>query len=271
MATGLASEKRIFLERLAEARDNAEGGPKKRLLTRFAAAFVVVAMLAALVLWISGFFSAPKELLEIRTMVDQQIVQLQKVARNEAPLTYDNTGFRQNWERMRDMPPEVREQARKEMERLFEAREQAEQRSYFAMPPQQRQQELDRRIKAEQARRQAWQQRANRNRGNGGNGGQGKGGAGGQGAQGKNASGGQAKGSAMSGAAQANAAGSQRNAAGGRPPATGGGSDEARLARSKRRIDSTDPDERARSAEYRRQMDLRRQQLGITPGRGRGG
>ena len=196
MATGLASEKRLFLARLAEARDTAEGGPKKRLLKRFAAAFVVVAMLAALVLWISGFFSTPKELLEIRTMVDQQIVQLQKVARNEAPLTYDNTGFRQNWERMRDMPPEVREQARKEMERLFEAREQAEQRSYFAMPPQQRQQELDRRIKAEQARRQAWQQRANRNRGNGGNGGQGKGGAGGQGDQGKNASGGQAKGSA---------------------------------------------------------------------------
>jgi penicillin-binding protein 2 len=58
---------------------------------------------------------------------------------------------------------------------------------------------------------------------------------------------------------------------GGRPAGTKGSSDEARTARSKRRIDSTDPDERAQNAEYRRQLDLRRQQLGISPGRGRGG
>ena len=265
MATGLASEKRLFLARLAEARDKAEGGPKKRLLARTAAALLIVAMLAALVVWISGFFSTPKELLEIRTMVNKEIVQLQKVARNEAPLTYNDTGFRQSWERMRDMSPEVRAQAREEMERLLRAREKAEQQSYFAMPPQQRQQELDRRIKAEQARRQ---QRGNRNRGSGGNGGQS-----GQSGQGNKASGGQGRG----GAAQANAAATPRNAGGGqgagggggRPAGTRGGSDEARTARSKRRIDSTDPDERAQNAEYRRLMDLRRQQLGITPGRGR--
>ena len=268
MATGLASEKRLFLARLAEARDKAEGGPKKRLLARTAAALLIVAMLAALVVWISGFFSTPKELLEIRTMVNKEIVQLQKVARNEAPLTYNDTGFRQSWERMRDMSPEVRAQAREEMERLLRAREKAEQQSYFAMPPQQRQQELDRRIKAEQARRQ---QRGNRNRGSGGNGGQS--GQSGQSGQGNKASGGQGRG----GAAQANAAATPRNAGGGqgagggggRPAGTRGGSDEARTARSKRRIDSTDPDERAQNAEYRRLMDLRRQQLGITPGRGR--
>ena len=154
MATGLASEKRLFLARLAETRDAAEGGPKKRFLKRTAAAMVIVAMLAVLVMWGSGFSSTPKELVEIRTLVDQQIVQLQKVARNEAPLTYNDTVFRQSLKRLRDMPPEVREQARKEMQRLPKAREQAEHRSYFAMPPQQRQQELDRRIKAEQARRQ---------------------------------------------------------------------------------------------------------------------
>ena len=136
MATGLASEKRLFLARLAETRDAAEGGPKKRFLKRTAAAMVIVAMLAVLVLWGSGFSSAPKELVEIRTLVDQQIVQLQKVARNEAPLTYNDTVFRQSLKRLRDMPPEVREQARKEMQRLPKAREQAEHRSYFAMPPQ---------------------------------------------------------------------------------------------------------------------------------------
>jgi len=277
MATVSTAEKRVFLARLAEARDSSEGGPKKRLLARVAVAIVIMALLALLGLWISGFFSAPKELVEIRTMVNEQIVQLQKVSRNEAPLTYNDTGFRQSWERMRDMPPEVREQAREEMERLFRAREQAEQRSYFAMPPQERQKELDRRIKAEEARRQAWQQRrANGNRGNGGNGRQS--GAGGQGGQSNNASGGQGRGGATGGAAQANAAGSPRTAgggqgggSGGRPTGTRGGSDEARTARSKRRIDSTDPDERAQNAEYRRLMDVRREQLGITPGRGRGG
>ena len=136
MATGLASEKRLFLARLAETRDAAEGGPKKRFLKRTAAAMVIVAMLAVLVMWGSGFSSTPKELVEIRTLVDQQIVQLQKVARNEAPLTYNDTVFRQSLKRLRDMPPEVREQARKEMQRLPKAREQAEHRSYFAMPPQ---------------------------------------------------------------------------------------------------------------------------------------
>jgi hypothetical protein len=277
MATGLASEKRVFLARLAEARDTADGGPKKRLLKRSAVALVIVAMLAVLGMWISGFFSAPKELVEIRTMVDQQIVQLQKVARNEAPFTYNDTGFRKSWERMRDMSPEVRAQAREEMERLLRAREKAEQQSYFAMPPQERQKELDRRIKAEESRRQAWQkQRESRNRGTGGKGGQG--GVGGQAGQGNNASGGQGRGSTNGSAAQANAAGSPTNAGGGqggggggRPAGTRGSSDEARTARSKRRIDSTDPDERAQNAEYRRQLDLRRQQLGINPGRGRGG
>lgn len=280
MATGSAADKRLFLARLAEARDSSEGGPRKRLLGRTAAALVGVTVLALLGVWMSGFFSTPKELLEIRTVVDKQIDQLQKVARNEAPLTYNDTGFRQVWERMRNMSPEVREQAREEMERLLRAREQAEQRSYFAMPPQERQKELDRRIKAEQARRQELkQQRANRNRGNGGNGGPGQAAAaaGGQGSQDKKALLG--RGGANGGAAQANAAGapaarvgaSGGGQGGGRPAATRGGSDEARTARSKRRIDSTDPDERAQNAEYRRQMDLRRQQLGISPGRGRGG
>ena len=278
MATGSAADKRLFLARLAEARDSSEGGPRKRLLSRTAAALVGVTVLALLGVWMSGVFSTPKELLEIRTVVDEQIDQLQKVARNEAPLTYNDTGFRQVWERMRDMSPEVREQAREEMARLLRAREQAEQRSYFAMPPQERQKELDRRIQAEEARRKAWQQqRANRNRGTGGNGRQG--GAGGQDGQGNRAPGGQGRGGANGGAAQANATGTPaaRGGAagggqgGGRPAATRGGSDEARTARSKRRIDSTDPDERAQNAEYRRQMDLRRQQLGISPGRGRGG
>ncbi len=50
MATGLASEKRLFLARLAEARDTADGAPKKRFLKQTAAMLVIVAMLAVLVM-----------------------------------------------------------------------------------------------------------------------------------------------------------------------------------------------------------------------------
>jgi len=215
---------------------------------------VIVAIVAGLILWFLGFFSTPKEVLEIRAMVDEQIGQLQKVARNEAPLTYDTANFRQNWDRMRDMPPEVRDQVRNEMERLFRAREKAERRSYFAMPPQERQKELDRRIQAEQSRRQARQQRGNQNGGNSPNGGPGQ-----AGTTGPRGGGGGAP------------AGGGGGPAAGRPGGGRGGSEDARNARSKQRIDSTSPEDRAQSAEYRRAMDARRQQLGLSPGRGRGG
>ena len=265
MAPGVMSEKRLLLARLAEAQDSARGGPKRRALKRTAAVLVIVALVVALMLWLSGFFSTPKEVLDIRAMVDEQIGQLQKVARNEAPLTYDSSNFRQSWDRMRGMPPAVRDQMRNEMERLSRAREQAELRSYFAMPPQERQKELDRRIQAEQSRRQAWQQqRGNQNGGNvpngGPNGGQGRGGM----------SGGtpQAATAAPRGGGPGGAGGP--GGTGGRP---GGGrrSEDARNTRSKQRIDSTSPAERAQNAEYRRAMDARRQQLGLSPGRGRGG
>lgn len=265
MAPGVISDKRLLLARLAEAQDSARGGPKRRAINRIAAGLVIVALLVVLMLWLSGFFSTPKEVLDIRAMVDEQIDQLQKVARNEVPLTYDTSNFRQNWDRMRDMPPEVRDQMRNEMERLSRARAQAELRSYFAMPPQERQKELDRRIQAEQSRRQAWQQRrGNQNGGNGPNGGP---------------NGGQGRGGAAGGTPQAATAAPRGGGPGGGgvPGGTGGRpsggrrSEDARNTRSKQRIDSTSPEERAQSAEYRRAMDARRQQLGLSPGRGRGG
>ena len=80
MAPGVMSEKRLLLARLAEAQDSARGGPKRRALKRTAAVLVLVALVVALMLWLSGFFSTPKEVLEIRAMVDEQIGQLQKVA-----------------------------------------------------------------------------------------------------------------------------------------------------------------------------------------------
>jgi len=267
MSAGTMSEKRLLLAKLAEAQDSARGGPKRRALSRTAAVLVILAVLVSLILWFSGFFSTPKEVLEIRAMVDEQIGQLQKVARNEAPLTYDTSDFRQSWDRVRKMPSEVREQVRYEMERLSRARDQAELRSYFAMPAQERQKELDRRIKAEEARRQAFrQQRTNQASGNGPNGGQGQSGSNGRGRSGAGA-----------GSAQAGTAGPRGGGGGGGGPGPGGGaggrrgSEDGRNTRSKQRIDATSPEERAQSAEYRRAMDARRQQMGLSPGRSRGG
>ena len=267
MATATASDKRLLLAKLADARDLSNGGPRRRAIQRTAAVLVVMAALVLLMLWLSGFFSTPKEVLEIRAMVDEQIGQLQKVARNEAPFTYDTPNFRQNWDRMREMPQEVRDQVRSEMERLSHAREKAERQSYFAIPPQDRQKELDRRIKAEETRRQAWRQQ--RGNPNGGNGARSQDGTGGQAGTTR---GGQGRVNAGAGGTQANTAGPRGDGPGGSGSGgSRGGTEDARNARSKQRIDTTSPEERAQRTEYRRAMDARRAQLGLSPGRGRGG
>ena len=51
--------------------------------------------LAWIILWLGGFFSTPKAVLEIRALVDAEIVKLDKVARNEIPYSGDwsSVGF----------------------------------------------------------------------------------------------------------------------------------------------------------------------------------
>jgi hypothetical protein len=65
-------------------------------------------------------------------------------------------------------------------------------------------------------------------------------------------------------------AGGQRPGKGGPPGQRGSRTDEQIQAWRKARLDRSSPEERARSAEYRRAMTVRREQLGISPGRGRG-
>lgn len=262
MATMTADQRRM-LDALAAGREDGSGGTVRKI----AIGLTVAAILALLLLWWMGFFSStPKEVLEIRAMVDQQIGELQRVARNEAPMSYDGSSFGPMFERMREMPERSREQVRAEMDRLFRARERAELQSYFALPADERRAELDRRIKAEEARRKAWQdQRANRG-GNGGNG-QGRGGqqvAGGPGGGPQRGGGGPPGG----GGGPPGGGGGQR---GGGGPGGGRGSEDGRNTRAKQRIDSSTAEQRAQSAEYRRVMDERRQQMGLPSGRGRGG
>jgi hypothetical protein len=212
-----------------------------------------VAGLVWLVLWLGGFLSTPKEVLEIRALVDAEIAKLDKVARNEAPYSNDWLSTGEVLGRMRDIPEGARDQVRDEMGRFFRARERAELASYFALPPAKRQAELDRRIKAEQERAKARErERASRAASRETSGGQG---------QGRPQGAGRPQGGPNGGAAAG-------GPAGGGPP--GSRTDEQILARRKERLDQSSPEERARSAEYRRAMTVRREQLGISPGRGRG-
>jgi hypothetical protein len=256
MATMTADQRRM-LDALTANREEGSGG----MVQKVAIGLTVAAILTLLILWLMGLFSStPKEVLEIRAMVDQQIGELQRVARNEAPMSYEGSSFGPMFEKMRDMPERSREQVRAEMDRLFRARERAELQSYFALPADERRAELDRRIKADEARRKAWQEQRASRAGQGGNGGNGQGRGGQQIAGGAPQRGG--------GGPPSGGGGGQR---GGGGQGGGRGSEDGRNARAKQRIDSSTAEQRAQSAEYRRVMDERRQQMGLPSGRGRGG
>jgi hypothetical protein len=256
MATMTADQRRM-LDALAANREEGSGGMVKNV----AIGLTVAAILTLLILWLMGFFSStPKEVLEIRAMVDQQIGELRRVARNEAPMSYEGSSFGPMFEKMRDMPERSREQVRAEMDRLFRARERAELQSYFALPADERRAELDRRIKADEARRKAWQEQRASRAGQGGNGGNG------QGRGGQQIAGGAPQ--RVGGGPPSGGGGGQR---GGGGQGGGRGSEDGRNARAKQRIDSSTAEQRAQSAEYRRVMDERRQQMGLPSGRGRGG
>lgn len=235
------SAKRAALAGLAESR---RGGPSSGQVVRTVAiGIVVLGLLALVMMWLFGFFSAPPEVRAVQALVDEQIQQLQRVARNESQ--FEEGSFGPMFETMRQVPREYREQAGREMGRLFEAREKAEVNSYFSMPPEQRIAEMDRRLNGEAQRWQAWD--AQRPAQGGGRGRPPGGLAGGPGGSG----------------GPVNTGGS-----GGRGGTPGGQrTEESRNMRSKSRIDSSSAEARARGLEYRRVKEQRRVELGL-PARG---
>jgi hypothetical protein len=253
MAATMA-DKRRFLAELAEG----DGHGRVAVRARQAAIAVVVAgLLAAGLLWLSGWFSAPAPVRELRSLIDQQIAVLDRVARNEVPLS--EVSFAPIYERSRDLPREYRDQFRGQFERLFVARESAEVASFFRLPAAQRQAELDRRIKAEEQRRQQWMAaRASRQRSEADRGGRPAGGAGGT----RPAPGGGAAAGAASGRGQP-AGGTRGGTAATGPTARRGTSQDAWNQRSKAAIDRSTPEQRAQRTEYRRVMAERREQLGV--------
>lgn len=224
------------------ARSRRADGSTGRAVKVAAMSVVVLGVLGLAWLLLSG--GTPAEILAVRTSVDGQIAQLQQAARSGQPFNPDDAGFGAVFETVRSVPEAYRDQARQEIGRLFEAREVAEVESYFALPPEQRASELNRRIRAEEERRQKWEaERERRDAERGQREGQGQG-------QGQRAPGGSAQG-------------------GNQPP--GGprrdGTEEGRNARSKQRIDQTSAETRARQTEYRRAKDQQRIQMGLEPRR----
>ncbi len=204
---------------------------------------ILLAILGWCGMWLFGAFSTPPQLLAVRTEVDQQIAQLEEASRNGEPFSPDTGSFTAVFATMREVPEAYRDQAREQMGRLFEARETAEVDSFFAVPPEKRAAELDRRIEAEETRRKAWAAERTRRDAQQGNGGA----------------------TAQSGRATAGTGQTAGQPGGGRR--RGDGTEESRNMRSKSRIDKTSAESRARNTEYRRLKDQRRIQLGLEPSR----
>lgn len=228
------ADRRRVVAALAAERDERSAGSR---MARRAALIVLLLLCLLALFWGMGLLSSPRAVADVQKIVDQQVAEYARVARGEVPFE-SALGFGDVRDRIRDVPREYREQVGEQMGRLWEARERAEMASYFRLPPTQRQAELDRRIKAEEARRKAWEaSRAERDRARpatdqqAGNGGQ----------------------------------GGQRGPGGGGPSGPPGGirSEEGRNDRSKRRIDQSTAEERAQRVEYRRAIDARRRQLGL--------
>ncbi len=253
MATASRADKRQALAALAAQRGGGRGdGASGSFWKRMAVAATVLALLIPVTMWFLGFFSTPREVAEFRRLVDEQVAQLETAALAGTPPDRV-AGSQDIRETMRAIPEQYREQAGRDLGRLFAARDRAEMDSYFALPPDQRQTELDRRIKADEDRRKAWEsERARRDQQRSEAGGNAATSGGDATAGGRQAAGG------GQGGPQPGGNGSGRR---------GGGTEESRNQWGKRLIDRTTPEQRAQRAEYRRAIEERRIKLGLPPSR----
>ena len=240
----------------ATERRSKPGGNLSSWMKRGALTAGAVLLLTLLTGWALGWYSTPRQVLEVRAAINEQIAELDKVSDGQSPFA-GGPDMGKVRDSMRHLPEGMRDQVRRDLGRLMEAGETAQVNSFFLLPPDQRQAELDRRIKAEDdARKKRSADRAkgaNRGSQSGAGGGQPGGGRPGDGQTASNRGGGGAGGG------------------GGRGPGGGGGprgfSEEDRNNRRKSMLDNSDPEQRGRRAEYRRQMEERRQQVGGGSGR----
>lgn len=235
-------------------RHGGEPAGRRPWLRRTGQALALLLTISGLLLWWTGFFAPPAAVAELRSLVDEEVGRLARVSRNEVPFDSPGPDMGDWFQKFRDVPEGYRDEVRREMGRLFSARERAAVGSYFALPPAQRKAELDRRIKAEDARRQQWMaERAARSRAE------------------RPANSAAGPGPGRPGG---NTNAVQRNGGPQRGPTDQAGrrgrsrSEDSRNEWMKRRIDASSPEDRARRTEYRRAMSERREQLGLGTGRG---
>lgn len=221
----------------------AAGGESSSPVGKWIAAIAILTLLAFLVAWLGGW---------IRFTTDPRVVEIQKLqedARQKfvvtggpqtlAEATEAVTAMATIRQKVEALPANLRPQVERSGGSVFRSAMRQRIDAYFALPPAQRQAELDRQIKQEEMMRNAFET-ASKVAGFFGGGPQGGGDRGGQG-------GGQ----------------------GGGPPGGGppqGASQEGVNKWRKQIIDSTTPEQRARYVEYRRAMDQRRKELGMSPG-----
>ena len=227
-------------------------GPAWGLWLGLAAAFVLLVMWLAWFLgWLS--FGTDPRVAEIRQLQAEAQKQFTEnggpktVAEATAAMTSMNT-IRAKLEAL---PPHLRSQAERQGGGMFRSAMGARIDTYFALPPEKRQAEVDRQIDQEEMMRKAFE--AGRAVAGVLGGGQGGGPGGGQGGHG----------------GAAGTAGSGTSAAPPGPHRMSGGSEEDRNKWRKSMIDRTTPEQRARYVEYRRVMDERREQRGLPSGWGR--
>jgi hypothetical protein len=228
-----------------------------RKLVRWGIPAVLLALLLLFFAWVFGWirFGTDPRIAEIQKM---QAEAQQQFMANGGPQTLEEAkaavaAMGQIREKIDALPEGLQQQAGRRGGSMFRSMMYARINAYFSLPPDKRQAELDRQIKQEELFRKAWE--ASRPAGGGPAGvaaaGGGPGGAGGPG-----------------GTASGSAPASSGNTAGGGGP--GGpprsGNEEDRNRWRKNLIDSTTPEQRARYVEYRRAMEVRREQLGLQPG-----
>lgn len=216
--------------------------------------FGLLAAAAVLLAWFLGWlgFGVDPRVAEIQKLQEEA---RQQFAANGGPRTVVEataavTAMNTIRAKVEALPPELRSQAERQGGSVFRSAMQARIESYFALPADKREAELDRQIDQEEVMRKAFEA--------------------GQ-AVASMLGGGQPRQAGQSG--QSGQAGQSGNAstttARPGPPGMGSGSEEDRNKWRKSMIDRTTPEERARYVEYRRAMDERREKRGLPSGWGR--
>lgn len=205
------------------------------------AALAGLVLFAVLVAWLLGWisFRTDPRVAEIQQMQEEARKQFSESGgpRTVAEATAAVTAMNTIRAKVEALPPHLQPQVERQGSSVFRTAMRARIDAYFAAPPAQRRAELDRQIDQEEMMRKAFE-------------------------AGRTVAG-------MFGGGQPGGQGGQQGGGrpGGGPPQ--GGSEEDRNRWRKSMIDSTTPEQRARYVEYRRAMDERREQRGLTSGWGR--